>query len=90
MNMSKELLFDTVWDEFSVVGPIKVTGRIVLSNEFLFLLFHFQFDKKANKPCVLLYNIKGFTSRLNGTAIVTFENEESVRKAIMKFNGKLK
>lgn len=26
-NMSEKLLFDTLWDEFSTVGPIKVTKK---------------------------------------------------------------
>jgi hypothetical protein len=29
-NIPEQRLFDTLWDEFSNVGPIKVTGRIIL------------------------------------------------------------
>jgi hypothetical protein len=30
VNMPEQHLFDTLWDEFSTVGPIKVSERIIL------------------------------------------------------------
>ncbi|CAF0809190.1 unnamed protein product [Adineta steineri] len=66
VNMSEQSLFDTLLDEFTTVGEIKI-------------------DQQA-KPCIHLFKRVDNKYQLNGTAAITFQKEESVKKAIEKCN----
>ncbi|UJR19317.1 hypothetical protein I4U23_022446 [Adineta vaga] len=68
-HMNEQLLFDTLWDEFTSVGRIQI-------------------NRRTQKPFIHLYKERNDITKLNGTATVTFEDEESVMKAINEYNGK--
>ncbi|CAF4417945.1 unnamed protein product, partial [Adineta steineri] len=44
-------------------------------------------DEQTSQPCIDLIKAKKDKTRLTGNAKVTFEQEESVEKAVEKYNG---
>jgi RNA recognition motif-containing protein len=89
-DMVKQVLFNTVWEEFSTyAGKIKVTKREFLRNDFNIKFLHFQIDGRTNKPRIDLLRQKDDRSKLSGAAFLTFEKKESAIAAINIYRREL-